>query len=439
MNTINILISGAGFVNKGAEAMLRTVQSELSKRLPETEFHLWRLPEWDCKTALASGLNPLLLPFESVSAPWNFMSRRCKRIAWSVMELLRTGRLEQLVVLLNFRQVTDKACFNFINRKLKRVDCFLDISGFAYGDAWNDRGFQRIRPIIDYCRKHNRPAIFLPQAWGSFEKPLVLNTLRNTLSNPNTVFYSRDETSCRHLEKALDKPLGSISASPDIVFRFQGGSVEQGKQILREMGCSLKRPIIGISPNMKVYERVHGTGSGNLYLQALVKLVNHCLEKHDIDIVLQANEIDEGSIRKDDRYLCSHINAAVNTPDRCFMTRQSLTSEATMALIGRFDYLVSSRFHSLVFGFSQGVPSIAVSWSHKYRELLGLFGMENYVQECRDIDPNRLISMFEQGWVARHQQNQTILDNLKNIHIEIDAIFDATARKIHETVSKKYA
>jgi polysaccharide pyruvyl transferase WcaK-like protein len=185
---------------------------------------------------------------------------------------------------------------------------------------------------------------------------------------------------------------------------------------------------------MKVYERVLGTGCGNLYLQALLMFAKHCLEKHDVDIVLQANEIDEGSLRKDDRYLCSLISALLNRPDRCFMTRDSLTAEETKALIGRFEYLVSSRFHSLVFGFSQGVPGIAVSWSHKYRELLALFGMGSYVQECRDIDANGLITMFEQGWKERHQQKQAILEKVNCLQMEADALFDETATRILESL-----
>ena len=51
---MNILIAGAGFENKGAEAMLRTVQAEVNKRLPDADFFLWRSPQRCCRSALNS-------------------------------------------------------------------------------------------------------------------------------------------------------------------------------------------------------------------------------------------------------------------------------------------------------------------------------------------------------------------------------------------------
>lgn len=434
MKSMKILISGAGFVNKGAEAMLRTVQMELTKRFPDAEFLLWGIPSISGKLALASGLNTFQLPFERENSVWNSMGLGRGKFAWAVIELISSCNLRNIVQLWHYKQIIYNACSYYVDRNLKDVDALIDISGFAYGDAWNDRGFKRILPIINYCHKRGKPVVFLPQAWGSFEKPVVRNAIREFLNYKNTIFYSRDRSSCRHLEKALDKLSGSINASPDIVFNFQGSSQKQGVRILESMGCSLSRNIVGISPNMKVYDRVPGSGCGNFYLQTLVTFVKHCLENHDVDIVLQANEIDEVNLRKDDRYLCSLIYAAVNRPDRCFMTRECLTAESSKALIGCFDYLLSSRFHSLVFGFSQGVPGMAVSWSHKYRELLNQFGMGEYVQECPDLDPNVLISMFEHGWHNKDKKRQFILEKMKSIQMKVDDIFDETASKILKSV-----
>ena len=40
--------------------------------------------------------------------------------------------------------------------------------------------------------------------------------------------------------------------------------------------------------------------------------------------------------------------------------------------------MVTGRFHGLVNGLSTGVPSFAVSWSHKYGEMLGDFGCPDF-------------------------------------------------------------
>jgi polysaccharide pyruvyl transferase WcaK-like protein len=265
----------------------------------------------------------------------------------------------------------------------------------------------------------------------------VRKAVRQLLNGANTFFYSRDASSSRHLEKVLERPNESIVTSPDIVFGFQGGNSEQGKHILRSMGCGMSRPIIGLAPNKRIYDRVSGKGMGNKYLHALVKLAEHCYKNHDVDIVLQANQLATNDFKIGDRHLCSLIAASVNASDRCFMTREYLSAEETKSMIGQFDYLIGSQFHSLVFGFSQGVPGMSVSWSHKYRELFSLFGMENYVQECQNIDAEELISTFERGWRERNQQRVVILEKVQQLQQEVNLLFNEVADKINGVNAKK--
>jgi polysaccharide pyruvyl transferase WcaK-like protein len=435
---MNILVTGAGFENKGAEAMLRTVQVELSGRLPDAEFFLWRLPQWNCRPALDSGFSPFQLPFDKVGSLWCWAhGRRASLLLWSLKELFRTRNPKDVYTVFLPRLRMSRACSQYLQRSKMDFDLLIDISGFAYGDSWGIGNFLKIGLLRDYFRENRKPVFFLPQAWGKFDKPDVRDALREMLSDERVYFYSRDERSCRYLEQALEKPQGAVPVTSDIVFGFQGDILDRGEYILRNMGCSLSRPIIGLAPNMQVYKRVAGSGMGNKYLQALVHLVDYCHKHYDVDVVLQSNHMALFQDRVDDRYLCSLIALSIANPERCFMTRESLTAEATKALIGRFDYLIASRFHSLVFAFSQGIPGMAVSWSHKYRELFSLFGMEDQVQECQHIDSDALIETFEKGWAEREQQRESILKKAKQLHGEVSMLFDEVAEKVLRNSERK--
>lgn len=427
---MKILINGAGFENKGAEAMLRTVQVELIKRIPTAVFYLWGISPDNQGKVMASGMNQFILPFEFPGSKWQLFGQRFARGMWSISENIHAKHLDNLLCIFSQKMRMARACSHYLKRTEGAFDGLVDISGFAYGDPWGTQGFQRILPVVQEVRRQNKPMFFLPQSWGSFEKPEVKEAIGHLLVHANTRYYSRDEKSSRYLEEVLKKSCGSIASSPDIVFSFKGGTPEQGENILRTMGCSMKRRLIGMAPNYRVYERTEGRGAGNKYIQSIVKLIEHCLKRHDVDIVLQANEIYEYNNEPDDRYLCSIISALVNTPDRCFMTRDSLTAEETKALIGKFDYMIGSRFHSLVFAFSQGIPGMSISWSHKYRELFSLFSMEDYVQEYEDMKEKSLIALFEKGWMNRDQQRSFILREVEDIKKKLDALFDDVAKKI---------
>lgn len=424
---MRVVVHGAGFMNRGAEAMMRTLQAELARRLPGVEFFLWRIPPQDCARALRSGLTPVLLPHEHEHSSQRLVSKRRVRWLWSIAECCRARDVRSMASMFNRECLFAKACKYYLRRTVGDFDAFIDISGFAYGDAWGVSAYHRVGPILECCRERNKPAVFLPQAWGSFDKPRVKEMLHNLLAGANTVFYSRDQRSCRYLENALGKTENSIPASPDIVFAFSGGTPEQGKDILGSMGCSLQRLIVGIAPNTRVYDRVEGQGAANVYLQTLVRFIHHVLEKHDVDIVLQANEIDAQGDRHDDRYLCGLIAASVNRPDRCFTTQEALTAESTSGLIGCFDFLIGSRFHSLVFGLSQGVPAMAMSWSHKYRELFSLFGLDDCVQECQDINCDGLIAGFERNWNERQRKRMLILEKAQQLRTGVNVLFDEVA------------
>lgn len=428
---MRVLLNGGGYENRGAEAMLRTVRAELGKRIPDMEFYLWRLAQWDAHSALASGMNPLPLPIDSPNCKWHLFGRYGREL-WSMRELMRTRSVNHFAAVFGRKKRFSKACEHYLRRAMKSVDGLVDISGFAYGDSfWEVGGFEMAEPLLGVCKDQDKPAIFLPQAWGGFAKAETRDALRQMASYPNTVMYSRDEISSRHLEKALGKPEGSIVSYPDIAFRFSGGTPDQGGHILRSMGCSMKRPIVGISPNLRVFDRVPGEGTGNAYLQSLVMLARHLLRNHDVDVVLQANEISGNRAARDDRYLCSLIAGMVNQPDRCFMTTESLSAEATKALIGQFEFLVGSRFHSLVFALSQGVPGMSISWFHKYKELFSLFGMEDAVLESGDLHADTLIQTFEHGWSKRQERRPLILATVTELQATIDSLFDDVAAKFH--------
>jgi len=427
---VRIVVAGAGFRNKGAEAMARTVQAELGRRLPEAEFCLWRCAPGETRQALDAGFTPLPLPIDLRSLPIRSLQKvHLATPLWSAVEL-RSGDWRRLAQTPSREALLAATATHYLERVGPPINAVVDISGYAYGDEWTVERIQRNMPLMEYCERHRVPVIYLPQAWGPFRKGDVRAATRALVDVPYVTLYSRDAESSAHLEDLLGAPAGSVPSWPDIVFAFRGGSAEQGRELLRLMGCALERPIVGVAPNQQVYRRTPGTGAGNAYLQALVTLVHHCLDTHDVDVVLQANEIDPGDRSLDDRHLCAIVAAAVARSDRCFFSEQALTAPQTAALVGRFDYLVGSRFHSLVFALSQGVPCMTISWSHKYRELLRTFGLADDVEEFGGLDGEVLMTSFERGWATREQARPSIRETADGLADQVGRLFDDVANII---------
>ena len=128
---MNILLIGAGFVNKGAEAMLRTVQTEICKRLSDVSFFLWKPTEYDYRPSLNSGLIPLSLPYENINSLWCWpRGYRVSSAIWSMLEVSRTYSPGKIIsAAMDKKRRLQMACENYFNRLNTNIDAIIDISG----------------------------------------------------------------------------------------------------------------------------------------------------------------------------------------------------------------------------------------------------------------------------------------------------------------------
>ena len=55
-------------------------------------------------------------------------------------------------------------------------------------------------------------------------------------------------------------------------------------------------------------------------------------------------------------------------------------------LVKQFDFLIASRYHSIIHAYKEGIPCVALGWAVKYQELLELFNQSNYVFDVRNMN-----------------------------------------------------
>ncbi|MCH8566876.1 MAG: polysaccharide pyruvyl transferase family protein [Balneolales bacterium] len=403
MASPSFLIVGGNFTNKGAEAMLKTVRFKLLQTYPEAQIYAI-CHEEEASIAASQGMTPL---YYDKSPIVEFTGKV-------------RGKIEKITGLPGkpYADITPADKLNTI----KGLKAAIDVSGFAYGDK---RGYQQpleTLKVIDFCRKNGAKYFFMPQAWGGFDDPKVAANCIKML-NASDAFFARDEVSRSYLAKLLGKAEDEITLLTDIAFHFPVPELD-GKKLLEDNGFANpeEKQLLGISPNMRIFETWPEKGGDNPYVKLFIKVIASLRDKYHV--VLIPNEIRPmGSGVKDDSFLCGLIYNELPSQKGITLIKEYRTAEEIKAIIRETDLLIASRFHSLIFGLSLGIPSLAISWSHKYRELFLLFGMQRFVVEDHDMSADGVLSLFSELESNKDDLSAMIKAKLPEIKQKSEIVF----------------
>ncbi|NNV54426.1 polysaccharide pyruvyl transferase family protein [Limnovirga soli] len=399
MQQSSYLLVGGNFINKGAEAMLKTVRFKILERHPNAQVYCICHPE-EREIATRQGF----IPITDTTPP---TVKKVKNLADKVINKLKTTLGGASKPYADYSPMGDI-------EKIQNLVAAVDVSGFAYGDK---RGY--IQPletikIIHFCKKNNAKYIFMPQAWGDFKEPKVAANCRSMIKSADA-YFTRDDVSRKFVANLLQQKLEDIPLACDIAFHFPIPAIS-GKEILARNGIQLNpdRLTVSISPNMRIYERMKGTGANNEYVQAFCTIIKELGKR--FEILLVPNEIRPGGgDNKDDQFLSKTIYQAVEDKTNCHFFEGYYSAEEIKAIIKETDLLIASRFHSLVFALSLGIPCMAISWSHKYRELFKLFNLQDFVLEDKGSNTDSILQTFEKLYEQRESIAANISETLPKL------------------------
>lgn len=334
-----IEIRGVQFENKGAQLMLHAVLQQVEKRLPSAKVAL-RLNAGTRRRDLVS-INALIkLPLRKRQLDLNSLSYQLPDCANGLMQ--RGGF------------VTEGA-----------VDAVLDASGFAYGDRWGAGALRASADELLRFRRHGKPYIFLPQAFGPFRATLSAANVWAVALESASLIAVRDGESERALRTLLPHT-DKIHRYPDITIGLDVPPLSRPKKD--------KRPLALIVPNVRVLEKVSRT----TYLRLLHDAATQLQAMHyHVDILNHGGQ--------EDALLCHDLLEIFDKTGSTIIAHPD--PRILKAIIGSASFVLSSRFHACVAALSQGVPCQALAWTHKYRELFDSFGCPENVTEVNGSSP----------------------------------------------------
>lgn len=368
---MNVLITGAQFHNKGAQSLLFTVMSELRSRYKNIEIYY--LPIDDCFQYEHEKYN-FYVVFDDL-AYLDYIRQR-KDIYHS---LYRCGK-EMIKWTLKHR----KQKLLRLSKVWSIVDAVIDVSGYALTSKFEIRGTYRYIRHINMAKKRNIPVILMPQSFGPFEytdKKINL-LLRDALNSVEYIFVREGAGVDALANIGVNK---NVKQSADLV--LQSKEIDWRYVFTKKPGLSA--PILQTENNVAVIPNTQ------LYRYGSKKQVLHTYKKI-IEKLLEAGKMVYIFRHSNDLSACEDIYAMFSDNNNVYLIREEMSCLEYSIFVRQFDFIVASRFHSIVHAYREGIPAFILGWAIKYHNLASLMQQELYVFDGTNIETDNQKSMLIQ-------------------------------------------
>lgn len=342
---MRIRIDGTNTVNKGAELMLYAILDKINQfdRKAIIEFNMSLNDSYKDCSNIKTELDLRIL-------------NRYKKIFFKFKV---PGILKRLGLPHNFLHTF------YLNKNHPKIDLLLDASGFKFSDQWNmDQSSLDIHSsYYNRLKKQGTFIVFLPQAFGPFKSNMGEKSAKMLVEYSDLIF-ARDIQSYNYfIEAGCDTK--KVLIYPDFTSTINGDYNNKYKELIDG---------IGIIPNKRMIDR-GGLKQGQ-YILFLNSIIKYLIDLKHKPYLL--NHESEG-----DSKLCNEINSLFNNRLPIVDNANALDVKG---VISNSHMIISSRYHGVASALNSGVPCLATSWSHKYKELFNDFEQYDCLINVDDIE-----------------------------------------------------
>lgn len=398
-----VIIGSALSGNKGAAAMLESAIQTLTERFPDAEFTLLSMyPAEDRKQNPYKNLEIVDASPLNLGVGIN---------SWALAHRLLPFARE--AVHNNSPAV----------RALKNADVLLDQGGITFVDGREKFLLYNVASILPALNL-GVPVVKCAQALGSFENP-VNKWAAKTYLPKMAAIVSRGAVTHEYL---MGLGLKNVTEGADYAFLLDvtKEDAELAEQKFDANFFSGKTKVVGISPSVVMRKKVDAAGGS--YVREMVEFIEYVTNEKGYKVALIPHSVRTGTDKthNNDLPLCQEIYNKLNDRKDVLFLDQEMGSQELRYVIGKCDLFVASRFHAMISSLAMKVPTLVIGWSHKYKEVLDMFGLSEWAfgqdKLSREYLRERFDSLDAQSEEVREKLEKALPDVKKKAYVQVDVI-----------------
>lgn len=239
--------------------------------------------------------------------------------------------------------------------------------------------------------------VLLPQTYGPYKSPISKIIARSIFKRADWVL-SRDSEGIDTVKQLLGKHASKkrIFLCPDVAFVLDP-EIPARLDVMPEVDTRFDRPLVGFNINGLLYNggftRNNMFGLKLDYKKFVESLTDSVLRNTSAHLLLVPHTFAPKGDVESDPAACREI-ADLFIPkyaDRVHIVLGGKDQSELKGIIGLCDFFIGSRMHACIAALSQGIPTVGVAYSQKFKGVFDSIGLGGMVMDARTIDQNEAI------------------------------------------------
>ncbi len=364
--------------------MTFTAVDQLKRRFPDKEIYFFNTQDF-----LRSEREKEIFNFKIL--PWELDTK---------LGLLGIpGKLSSII----FEGNRNKEIENQIKDVLKNSFLAFDISGYSFSSQWKFSFSIHYLLNIMIAKRFDIPFYILPQSIGPFrysifQKIFLFPLMKFYISYPDKIFV-RERNGLKWIGRFRERDF-ELSYDMVLLNREYNLNIYIKKEIpFKEI--KIEANSVGIIPNVRVLERTKKEILYPIYFS----MIKRILDSERKVFLLAYSKTELEIIKEIFEFFKRDNNVKILTDD--------LNVFEMVNVIKQFDFIVSSRYHSIVHAYKNGVPALAIGWSEKYPEIMGEFGQSDYCFDVRnELKEKEIIEKLEKLLINFKKERKKIIKKI---------------------------
>lgn len=195
----------------------------------------------------------------------------------------------------------------------------------------------------------------------------------------------REDTSVKLLESM--GIVDNVQRSVDSGFLFESTAQID---LHKKLNVKVDRPLVGITARKWL-----DAASQQTYETELAQALDTIIETHNVDVVF-IPQVTSTHNRDDDREVSRSIATRMSQHGHSHVMEDNYTHHDVKAMYDSLDYIIGTRFHSVIFSLTSRVPAIAIEYEHKTSGIMRDLSLSKWTLKIEDVQAIRIIELFAQ-------------------------------------------